>query len=162
MTARLVAAASLLVALAGGPAHAAAPQPPVGRWLTKGGSAVIELASCGGALCGRIVGIRTDRPGELLPVDWQGEPQCGLTIVQASRHEGDAWFGRITDPRNGNIWKARLAPAPDGTLHLRGYVGIPLLGQTQVWTRYDGAVSQDCQILDTQQAMHARSLPSPG
>ena len=146
MTARLVAAASVLV----------------GRWLTEGGGAVIEFSSCGGALCGRIVGIRANRPGNKLAVDWRGKPLCGLTIVQASRHEGDAWFGRITDPRNGNIWKARLAPAPDGTLHLRGYVGIPMLGQTQVWTRYDGAVSQDCQILDTQQAMHARSLPSPG
>ena len=161
MTARLVAAVSLVVALAGGPAHAGAPQPPVGRWLTQGGGAVIELSSCGAALCGRVVGIRIDHPDDPTPVDWRGEPDCGLTILRLARRGGEAWFGRITDPRNGSIWKARLAPATDGTLHLRGYVGIPMLGQTQVWTRYDGAVSQDCE-LDTRQAMHTHPSPSPG
>jgi uncharacterized protein (DUF2147 family) len=149
MIARRIAALSGFAALAVGPALADAPQPPVGRWLTEGGAGVIELSSCGAALCGRVVGIRIDHPDDPTPVDWRGEPDCGLTILRLARRGGEAWFGRITDPRNGNVWRARLAPAPDGTLHLRGYLFFPLFGQTQVWTRYVGAVPPDCRLQDT-------------
>ena len=32
----------------------------------------------------------------------------------------------------------------DGHLLLRGYVLLPLLGQTQTWTRYTGKLAADC------------------
>jgi hypothetical protein len=28
----------------------------------------------------------------------------------------------------------------DGTLRLRGYIGVPLLGESNVWTRHTGPV----------------------
>ena len=43
--------------------------------------------------------------------------------------------GRIYNPRDGNLYKAVLTLLDDGTLKVRGYVGVPAMGQTQVWTR---------------------------
>jgi hypothetical protein len=36
--------------------------------------------------------------------------------------------------------------ADNGDLHLRGYVLVPLLGSTQVWTRYAGQPTADCHM----------------
>src|ERR1700760_2204047 len=66
---------------------------PVGNWLTEGGHGVIEIAQCGPALCGRIVGI--DRsPNEPMPTDVDGRSQCGLPIIADARPTADgAWVG---------------------------------------------------------------------
>jgi uncharacterized protein (DUF2147 family) len=132
--------------LLGTAAAAADGATPVGRWLTQGGDAVIEVAPCGAALCGRIVGIEVDHANDPIPTDWQGRSQCGLRIIQDAVRQGDAWQGRIVDPRNGDVYDARLSMAGDGRLHLRGYLGIPLFGQTQIWTRFNGALPADCRI----------------
>jgi hypothetical protein len=58
------------------------------------------------------------------------------------------WKGHITDPRNGSVYQMEMYLKPDGTLALRGYLGIPLLGQTQTWTRYSGPIPKDCRLME--------------
>jgi hypothetical protein len=29
---------------------------------------------------------------------------------------------------------------------MRGYIGIPLLGRTTIWTRYEGKLTPDCHL----------------
>ena len=43
--------------------------------------------------------------------------------------------GKIYNGENGKIYNANISLQADGTLRLRGYVGTPLFGETQVWTR---------------------------
>ena len=120
---------------------------PVGRWLTGDGNGVIAIEPCGTALCGRIVGIRR-AAGEPVPKDWQGRPQCGLTILHDERPTGDdAWLGTITDPRDGTAYHAKLWLDGAGNLNVRGYVGVPLLGRTQTWRPYAGRLDGDCGLL---------------
>jgi uncharacterized protein (DUF2147 family) len=145
---RMLWAATILLFMAlAVPAARAVTEPgPVGDWLTEGGHGVIRIAPCGGALCGRIVGIDRE-PNEPMPTDVHGNPQCGLTIIQdAMPNDDDIWEGHITDPRNGDVYGARLWTDEQGNLHLRGYLGIPLLGETQVWHRFTGQITRDCAV----------------
>jgi uncharacterized protein (DUF2147 family) len=49
----------------------------------------------------------------------------------------DLWEGgKILDPENGKEYNLRLTPVEGGKrLEVRGYVGAPLFGRTQTWTR---------------------------
>jgi uncharacterized protein (DUF2147 family) len=140
------------LALLAVPAHGAVPRrasPPaevVGSWLTEGADGVIAIAPCGDALCGRIIGIRR-RPGEPMPRDVHGAPQCGLTILKDERPtaEGD-WLGEITDPRDGRVYRAKLWLDARGRLRVRGFLGLPLFGQTQTWRRFTGTIGPECRI----------------
>jgi uncharacterized protein (DUF2147 family) len=82
-----------------------------------------------------------------MPTDVQGRSQCGLTILKGETRTSDGtWTGSITDPRNGNTYGAQLWTDRDDRLHIRGYLGIPLFGQTQTWTRYTGPLSEGCRL----------------
>ena len=129
-----------------GPAGASGPPAPLGDWMTANGHGVVHIAECGDTLCGRIVGI--DRPpGTAMPTDAQGQPQCGLTIITNEAPTADGtWLGRITDPRDDSTYQAEIWVDGAGRLHLRGFVGIPLLGQTQIWHRFTGQLTPECGI----------------
>ncbi len=124
----------------------APPEKLVGNWLTQDGNGVIAIEPCGEALCGRIVGIAR-APTDPIPKDSHGASQCGLTILRKEKATDDGyWQGEITDPRDGSTYGAELWLDAHGNLNLRGYLGIPLLGQTQVWHRFAGHVTATCQL----------------
>jgi uncharacterized protein (DUF2147 family) len=120
------------------------PSSPVGNWSTENGRGVVAIEPCGDALCGRIVGIDRD-PTEPMPTDVSGRSQCGLTIIRNQKPTADgSWVGEITDPRDGRTWQATLWVDENGNLHLRGFIGIPLLGATQIWRPFGGHLTAQC------------------
>ena len=64
-------------------------------------------------------------------------PMLGLTIIKGMRRDGLKYEGgTILDPRDGKVYHAQMELSPDTQkLSVRGYIEIPLLGQTQVWYR---------------------------
>ena len=129
------------------PARAVEQDAPVGRWLTQDKEAVIAIEPCGSALCGRIVGVTLDHPDDPFPTDNEGRSQCGLTIIRGGvPDEEQGWAIRITDPRNGKVYRARMRLDEQHRLRVRGYVGIPLLGRTEVWTPFHAAIGENCRL----------------
>ncbi len=113
-------------------------------WATANGQAVVAIDRCGDALCGSIVGIGR-KPTEPMPTDVHGRPQCGLTIITNERFQPDGtWLGRVTDPRDGGVYRAKLWLDEQGNLRLRGFIGIPALGATQTWHRFTGHLTAAC------------------
>lgn len=128
------------------PAQAAS---PIGTWLTQDHSGVIAITPCGARLCGRIVGMVQRLTNGAAPHDVHGQPECGLTIISVAPPSGSGgrWHGSITDPDTGRVYSAELWVGTGGQLHLRGYIGLPLLGATQTWTPYRAPVPQDCRLV---------------
>jgi uncharacterized protein (DUF2147 family) len=133
-----------ILALGALSASAAPAASPIGTWSTANGHGVVAIAQCGDALCGRIVGI--DRaPTDPMPTDVHGNSQCGLTIITDEKPAPDGtWLGQITDPRDGGTYHAKLWLDDSGDLHLRGFIGIPLLGSTQTWHPFTGHLIAEC------------------
>lgn len=141
---------AVLVCLGMSGAQASDVTTPTGRWITQDQRAVIQITPCGADLCGQIVGIALAHPGDPMPTDWQGKPQCGEMILQTapavSESGGKTWIGRVLDPRDGAIYQARMALDALRHLVLHGYVGLPIFGRTQTWTPYAGRTTADCRL----------------
>ena len=144
---RLAVLATLLAALlAAAPVGAADPASSVlGRWMTPGRDGVFQVDRCGTGLCGWLVGMRYSGS---MPLDVYHRPQCGLMLLSGFRPADEAgrWHGSILDPDSGRSYQATIwSPAPN-VLKLRGYLLLPILGQTQDWRRYGGSIGPACKL----------------
>jgi len=60
----------------------------------------------------------------------------GLVILRDFHPEGDDWVGgTAVDPENGKEYQGKVWAVGKDSLHMRGFIGIPLLGRTEVWKR---------------------------
>lgn len=71
------------------------------------------------------------------PGDRLGVPIEGLEIIRDMKAKGDSWAGgSILDPKKGKVYKARMSLNDSGQeLTVRGFIGISLLGRSQLWER---------------------------
>lgn len=67
--------------------------------------------------------------------DRKGKPLLGLEIIRGLKKESDEFTGgNITDPKTGKTYKCTITRSGD-KLNVRGYLGLSLLGRTQVWEK---------------------------
>lgn len=69
----------------------------------------------------------------------KGQKIIGMTIVTGLRKDGDQYNGgKILDPENGKIYKCKMQLNEAGDeLEVRGYIGISLIGRSQIWKRIE-------------------------
>lgn len=120
---------------------------PAGTWKTiddKTGrpKAIVEIIEEGGDFTGKVVQV-LESPQGPHPVckacegERKDQPVEGMTILWNLKKSGDMWSGgQILDPENGKIYRARLRLSDSGQkLEVRGYIGVSMLGRSQVWER---------------------------
>jgi uncharacterized protein (DUF2147 family) len=130
-------------------ASAQAPS-PVGIWETVSDTlgkpdSRVRIAEVAGELRGTVIQVysppneRPDPVCEKCEGALKNKPVVGMTILTGFRRTADGYgSGEILDPNDGKTYRCQIELQDGGRkLAVRGYVGIPLLGRTQVWTRLE-------------------------
>lgn len=80
------------------------------------------------------------------PSPFTNQPVTNMQIMWGVNYDADNKDysgGQILDPDSGSIYRVMLTPSTDGqSLKVHGYIGIPLLGRTQMWYRLTAAQFQ--------------------
>lgn len=120
---------------------------PVGYWQTIDDRthqprALVKLYEKNGTIQGKIIKTTID-PGDpaycqQCPGDLKNKSFVGLPFVwQMKQVSQFKWAnGQIMDPKTGTFYHCIMTLSHQGQrLKVRGYIGIPLLGRTQIWYR---------------------------
>jgi uncharacterized protein (DUF2147 family) len=145
----IVLFAVLALVWAPGKARADQPRTPnaIGYWALEQNQGVVQIYSCGWQiLCGALVGFEFDHPTDPMPTTWNHRSQCDFVFITGLQPHGNAWVGRIMNPKSGHSYDARVFLAAPGILKLRGYFLIQSLGRTQTWTRFPGIPPAGCRM----------------
>lgn len=142
---RLFIAALAMSAAAGAMAQQAS---PVGLWKniddeTGKPKALIRITESNGELKGKIEKLFKNPNEDQNPKcdkcegAQKDQPVLGMTILSGMKRDGDEFNGgNILDPNNGKVYRSKLSLADGGKkLNVRGYIGIPMLGRSQIWLR---------------------------
>ncbi len=118
----------------------------IGVWAPSNGRALVRVQNVAGKYYGRIVKLKEpndpetgeakldkNNPDESL----RSTPLLGFRMLKDFVYVGDnEWAeGTIYDPQNGSLYSSTIKLKKDGTLDIRGYIGVKALGRTDVWKR---------------------------
>ena len=129
-------------------AHAAATDNPIGLWRTiddKSGKekSLVRVSEDNVQLQITVEKLFRE-PGEepnplcdKCPGEKKNKPVIGMQIGSGLKKDGDVWSGgEILDPQNGKTYKCKVWLEDKGKkLNVRGFIGVSVLGRTQVWVR---------------------------
>jgi uncharacterized protein (DUF2147 family) len=118
----------------------------MGEWKTfddKTGKAraIVRIYEQDGKLFGKIE--RSMTPGAQSRIcavctdDRKDQPMLGLVIIRNMKRSDDGYAGGdILDPDTGSVYRCKMHVDEGGAkLVVRGFIGISLLGRTQIWER---------------------------
>ena len=123
---------------------------PVGLWkniddVSGKPKALIRITESNGALQGKIEQLfrapNEDQNPKCEKCEGarKDQPVVGLVIMTGLKKDGDEYNGgEILDPDNGKVYRSKMHLTDSGKkLSVRGYIGVPMLGRSQVWVRQE-------------------------
>jgi uncharacterized protein (DUF2147 family) len=120
------------------------PEVPLGTWMNEEKEARFEIFKCGNKLCGRISWLKEPlRQGKPKMDDQNPEPKLqsrpiqGMVFMKDFEYDShNKWDGgTIYDPKSGKTYSCYMKVVNKDKMEVKGYIGIALIGRTQVWTR---------------------------
>ena len=139
---------TVLCLLASAAASITFAQSPAGVWKTVDDAtgkekAIIRITEAGGVFTGKIEKLldptKQDSKCDECTDARKGQQVVGLTIIRNIK-KGESYYegGDILDAANGKVYRARLTLSADNKkLDVRGYMGTPMFGRTQTWSRVE-------------------------
>jgi uncharacterized protein (DUF2147 family) len=122
------------------------PEAVVGVWKTGDGNAIVRIYKSGENYQGKIVWLKEPNDADTgkPKLDKNNgtetsktRPVLGLLNIWGFKFiEKNLWDeGNIYDPKSGNTYSCTIKMISNNTLEVRGYIGVSLIGRTDVWTR---------------------------
>ena len=120
---------------------------PIGLWKTIDDAtgkprALIRISDKNGELIATFEKglLPSDSPNDVCEQctgERKGKPLIGMIIMDCMKAKGDTFEGgHILDPDNGEIYKCKIKLDSTGKqLEVRGFIGISLIGRSQIWVR---------------------------
>lgn len=120
---------------------------PIGLWKTIDDStgkprSLIRISDKNGELIatvekGLLPGETGDKVCYKCTDERKDKPLIGMVIMKGMKVKGDVYEGgRILDPENGQVYKCKIKlDNTDKQLEVRGFIGISLLGRSQIWIK---------------------------
>jgi len=117
------------------------PDAILGIWFNEEKDAKIKVYKENGKFYGKIVWHKTG--DDISPFDEKNpDPELkkrkkvGLVILTDFEFDDGQWEdGDIYDPKSGKTYSCVIKLQKDGSLNVRGYIGISLIGRTAHWTK---------------------------
>ena len=139
---------TLLCLLTSTVASIAFAQSPAGLWKTIDDAtgkekAMVRITESAGVFTGKVEKLldptKQDSKCDDCTDSRKGQPVLGLTIIRNIKKGESHWEGGdILDAANGKVYRARLTLSADNKkLDVKGYIGTPLFGRTQTWSRVE-------------------------
>jgi uncharacterized protein (DUF2147 family) len=102
--------------------------------------AEVQLSEVNDVVSGQIISVYP-QPGDTgicskCPGAFKDKPIKGLRFVWGLKQKGNVnWDGgSILDPKTGKVYRAKMM-LKGNQLYVRGYIGVSVLGRTQIWNR---------------------------
>ena len=116
------------------------PESVLGTWLVVKEDAKVTIYKCDDKFCGKITWLKTPEDLDTKNPDpaKRSEKILGMNILWGFTFSRGQWVGgRIYDPDSGKTYRCKMWLKSDDKLNLKGYVGIPLFGRSEIWTRVE-------------------------
>lgn len=123
---------------------------PVGLWkniddVTGKPKALIRITETRGELRGQIeklfpaAGSDPNPRCELCSGEKKDQPVIGMVFMSGLKKNGNEYSGgEILDPDDGKVYRSKLTVVDGGKkLNVRGYIGVPMFGRSQIWVRQE-------------------------
>ncbi len=117
------------------------PEAIVGVWFNEEKDAKIKIYEENDKFFGKIVWHRTGDDVSNFD-DKNPDPELkkrkkiGLIILENFEFSDGKWEdGTVYDPKSGKTYDCNIKLEKDGSLYVRGYIGVSLIGRTAYWTR---------------------------
>jgi len=107
-----------------------------GVWLTETRNLEVQIAPCGEALCGAVAKVLGNRSMAANAQMAAPPARLGMQILTDLRErKPGVWVGKIYNRENGKTYDCQISLATPDRMALRAFVGLPVFGKSQVWTR---------------------------
>lgn len=118
----------------------------VGVWKPSNGRSMVKIEKIGNKYYGRVVWLKEPNDEEGNPRTDVNNPDESLRSTPLKGYrllkdfvydtEEGVWSdGTIYDPNNGSTYNCKIELTDENTIEIRGYIGTPVFGRTDVWTR---------------------------
>lgn len=116
----------------------------LGKWVNSTGEAHLEITKRSDKFFGKLVWLKDPKDEKgVMKTDFKNpnsalrsKPILGLEILKDFVYDDGKWTdGNIYDPKSGKLYSCNMTLKSNGDLNMRGYIGVSLLGRTEVWKR---------------------------